>query len=208
MSLERELGWGSSDTDCISEENQLYGKGWWELGSSLHFPPPSATPQKDQSQICAEAGLKRDENSRTKWHCEGNKEVGKSPCKAVQSTSVVCREPVSIKLFFDITKPTHCFNFAPQATESTATYLCTIKHFWLNGITSSTWHLIWCHADYTLEMKAASVRLLISLMQVTISWSASTLLPNPLDTWAFWHSEQPLPWCCRTLGGIQVWLQS
>lgn len=124
-----------------------------------------------------------------KQQCECNKKWENPWYEAIQSMRAVCCEPLSINLFFNITKPTCHFNFALQAMESTATYLCIIKHFWLNGIAPSAQHLIWCHAGYTQEMKAPSVTLSISLMLVTIPWSASAWLPNPWDIPAAWHSE-------------------
>lgn len=76
--------------------------------------------------------------------------------------------------------------------------------FWVNGITSSSGRLIWCHTVCTGD--ESSMRLLISLMQVNILEPASTLPSNLLDTRAFWHSEQPLPRCCWMLGGMQFWI--
>lgn len=132
------------------------------------------------SQIKATWAHKWYRDHCTKQHCGRSKEgESSSQSKSFQSMPVVCCESMFIKLFFNTTKPMHCFSSAQQITESTATYLCTIEYFWLNDITSSTWHLIACHTDYTLEMKASSARPLISLMWVTILWSASTPLPDP-----------------------------
>lgn len=116
---------------------------------------------------------------------------------------VVCCEPMFIKLFFSTTKPMHCFSSAQQVTESTATYLCTIKYFWLNGVTSSTWHLITRHTDYTLETKASSARPLISLMRVTILWSASIPLPDPAEYKLSSIQNSPQPGAAECLEKIE-----